>query len=89
MRTENTWMLRSGEVAKRLGLHPLTVRRWVIDRQKRCRADRAGSPHPHHGSGVAPGGTAGGAAGAGLPSDVIRSVNSLRIELVADALLPL
>ena len=22
-------MLRSGEVAKRLGLHPLTVRRWV------------------------------------------------------------
>jgi predicted site-specific integrase-resolvase len=25
MRTKNTWMLRSGEVAKRLGLHPLTV----------------------------------------------------------------
>jgi putative resolvase len=29
MRTEKTRMLRSGEVAKRLGLHPLTVRRWV------------------------------------------------------------
>jgi putative resolvase len=29
MRTENTRLLRSGEVAKRLGLHPLTVRRWV------------------------------------------------------------
>ncbi len=29
MRTEKTRLLRSGEVAKRLGLHPLTVRRWV------------------------------------------------------------
>jgi len=29
MRTEKTRMLRSGEAAKRLGLHPLTVRRWV------------------------------------------------------------
>jgi|SRR6266566_1653888 len=29
MRTEKTRMPRSGEVAKRLGLHPLTVRRWV------------------------------------------------------------
>src|SRR5260370_42242525 len=29
MRTEKRRMLRSGEVAKRLGLHPLTVRRWV------------------------------------------------------------
>src|SRR5215467_8021244 len=29
MRTEKTRMLRSGEVAKRLGLHPLTVRRWL------------------------------------------------------------
>src|SRR6266571_8548186 len=29
MRTEKTRFLRSGEVAKRLGLHPLTVRRWV------------------------------------------------------------
>src|SRR6266481_10130678 len=29
MRTEKTRMLRSGEVAKRLGLHALTVRRWV------------------------------------------------------------
>jgi putative resolvase len=29
MPTEQTRMLRSGEVAKRLGLHPLTVRRWV------------------------------------------------------------
>ena len=26
---EKTRLLRSGEVAKRLGLHPLTVRRWV------------------------------------------------------------
>ena len=29
MRTEKSRLLRSGEVAKRLGLHPLTVRRWV------------------------------------------------------------
>ena len=29
MRTEKTRLLRSGEVARRLGLHPLTVRRWV------------------------------------------------------------
>jgi putative resolvase len=29
MRTEQTRLLRSGVVAKRLGLHPLTVRRWV------------------------------------------------------------
>src|SRR6266481_2297956 len=29
MRTEKTRLLRSGEVAKRQGLHPLTVRRWV------------------------------------------------------------
>src|SRR5260370_3160866 len=29
MRTERMRLLRSGEVAKRLGLHPLTVRRWV------------------------------------------------------------
>ncbi len=29
MRTEKTRLLRSGEVAKRLGLPPLTVRRWV------------------------------------------------------------
>jgi putative resolvase len=29
MKTEKTRLLRSGEVAKRLGLHPLTVRRWV------------------------------------------------------------
>jgi putative resolvase len=29
MRTEKTRLLRSGEVAKCLGLHPLTVRRWV------------------------------------------------------------
>src|SRR5260370_40081461 len=29
MRTEKTRLLRSGEVAKRLGLQPLTVRRWV------------------------------------------------------------
>src|SRR5260221_12018244 len=29
MRTEPTRLLRSGVVAKRLGLHPLTVRRWV------------------------------------------------------------
>src|SRR5215472_16975570 len=29
MRTEKTRLLRSGEVAKRLGLHPLTIRRWV------------------------------------------------------------
>jgi len=29
MRAEKTRSLRSGEVAKRLGLHPLTVRRWV------------------------------------------------------------
>ena len=29
MRTEKTRMLRSGEVVKRLGLHPLTVRRWM------------------------------------------------------------
>jgi putative resolvase len=29
MRTEPTRLLRSGTVAKRLGLHPLTVRRWV------------------------------------------------------------
>jgi putative resolvase len=29
MRTEKTRLLRSGEVAERLGLHPLTVRRWV------------------------------------------------------------
>jgi putative transposase len=29
MRTEKTRLLRSGEVAKRPGLHPLTVRRWV------------------------------------------------------------
>src|SRR6516165_5224838 len=29
MRTEKTRLLRSGAVAKRLGLHPLTVRRWV------------------------------------------------------------
>ena len=29
MRTEKARLLRSGEVAKRLGLHPLTVRRWV------------------------------------------------------------
>jgi len=29
MRTEKTRLLRSGEVAKRLGLHPLTVWRWV------------------------------------------------------------
>lgn len=29
MRTEQTRLLRSGIVAKRLGLHPLTVRRWV------------------------------------------------------------
>jgi putative resolvase len=29
MRTEKTRLLRSGEVDKRLGLHPLTVRRWV------------------------------------------------------------
>src|SRR5258707_13894624 len=29
MRTEKTRLLRSGEVAKRLGLHPLIVRRWV------------------------------------------------------------
>src|SRR5258707_4119139 len=29
MRRKKTRLLRSGEVAKRLGLHPLTVRRWV------------------------------------------------------------
>jgi putative resolvase len=29
MKTEKARFLRSGEVAKRLGLHPLTVRRWV------------------------------------------------------------
>jgi len=29
MRTEKTGMLRSGEVAKRLSPHLLTVRRWV------------------------------------------------------------
>jgi putative resolvase len=29
MRTEPTRLLRTGVVAKRLGLHPLTVRRWV------------------------------------------------------------
>jgi putative resolvase len=52
MRTEKTRMLRSGEVAKRLGVHPLTVRRWVIDQQNCGRADRARSPHPHHGSGA-------------------------------------
>jgi putative resolvase len=33
MRTEKTRLLRSGEVAKRLGLHPLTVRRWVKEGQ--------------------------------------------------------
>src|SRR5215470_10131452 len=29
MRTEPTRLLRTGVAAKRLGLHPLTVRRWV------------------------------------------------------------
>ncbi len=29
MRTENTRLLRFGKVAKRLGAHPLTIRRWV------------------------------------------------------------